>query len=68
MPKIVTFISTILVIIGGLNWGLVGIFDFNLVDYIFREVPIFERITYIVVGLAALWMLLASWGCCKKSK
>jgi hypothetical protein len=46
-----------LVIIGGLNWGLVGAFDFNLVDTIFGEKSALSRIIYILVGLSALYLL-----------
>ncbi|MBY4896930.1 DUF378 domain-containing protein [Cupriavidus sp. AU9028] len=47
-------ISLILLIIGGLNWGLVGIANFDLVAAIFGEGSILSRIIYILVGLAAL--------------
>ena len=47
----------ILVFIGALNWGLVGVFNFNLVMAIFGSWPIVERIIYILVGAAALCML-----------
>lgn len=46
----------ILMIIGGLNWGLVGFFNFNLVSSIFGEnLVIISRIIYAVVGLAAIY-------------
>ena len=43
-----------LVWIGGINWGLVGIFDFNLVNAILGSVSAVERIVYVLVGLSAL--------------
>ena len=46
-----------LVIIGALNWGLVGIFNFNLVSFIFGEMTVLSRIVYILVGLSALCIL-----------
>ena len=52
-------LSFVLVVIGGLNWGLVGLFGFNLVDAIFGVGGIISRIIYILVGLAAI-MLLAT--------
>ncbi len=59
-------IAKILVIIGALNWGLVGVFDFNLVKAILGSVSWLERLVYILVGVAALGMLF---GCpCKKCK
>lgn len=50
-------VAWILVIIGGLNWGLVGFFDWNLVDAIFASVPAVARVVYALVGLSALMML-----------
>lgn len=44
-------------IIGGLNWGLIGLFDFNLVAALFGGMSILTRIVYIVVGLAACWLI-----------
>src|SRR3989344_1543791 len=51
------WISLILVIIGGLNWGLVGLFDLNLVETILGSIPILQKIVYILVGLAALYTI-----------
>jgi uncharacterized membrane protein YuzA (DUF378 family) len=53
-----------LVMIGALNWGLVGLFDFNLVEAIFGGWPTLVRVIYVVVGVSALFMLMDS--CCKK--
>ena len=44
--------------IGALNWGLVGLLDFNLVEAIFGGWPTFVRIIYVVVGVSALFMLM----------
>ncbi len=44
-----------LVIIGGINWGLVGLFDFNLVTMLTGFLPGLDRIVYILVGLSALY-------------
>jgi uncharacterized membrane protein YuzA (DUF378 family) len=41
-------------IIGGINWLLIGVFDFNLVSFIFMDNAIASRIIYVVVGLSAL--------------
>lgn len=49
-----------LTIIGGLNWGLVGLFDFNLVAAIFGEMSALSRIVYILVGLSALYLAFVS--------
>ena len=48
-------IATILVIIGALNWGLIGLFDFNLVATICGGVDgLFTKIVYILVGIAGI--------------
>lgn len=49
-------IALILLIIGGLNWGLVGIFEFDLVAWLFGgSTAIISRIVYILVCLSAIW-------------
>lgn len=55
--KIMDLIAKILVIVGGLNWGLVGAFDFNLVDTIFGSISWLLKAVYILVGLSALYMV-----------
>ncbi|XBQ16145.1 MAG: DUF378 domain-containing protein [Oceanicaulis sp.] len=50
-------IALILVIIGGINWGLVGLFDFNLVAAIFGTESWFTNLVYILVGIAALYSI-----------
>jgi len=47
-------VATALTIIGGLNWGLVGFFDYNLVDEIFGEGSTGAKVVYCVVGVAAV--------------
>ncbi len=52
------FIAMILSIIGCLNWGLVGIFQFDAVAWLFGgQGSLFSRIIYTVVGLAGLWSI-----------
>ena len=60
--NVLDWIAYILVIIGALNWGLVGLFNFNLVTFLFGSVPVLVAIIYILVGLAGLYLiyLLAS--------
>ena len=55
--KIVDKIALVLVIIGAINWGLIGFFGFNLVDSIFGAMSIVSRIIYALVGLAGLWSI-----------
>ncbi len=52
-----------LLFIGGINWGLIGAFDFNLVNKILGSISMLERIVYILVGLSAIAMLFK--GKCK---
>lgn len=46
-----------LTILGGLNWGLIGLFDFNLVAAIFGGMSMLSRIIYILVGISAVWLI-----------
>lgn len=54
------WIALVLVLVGGLNWGLVGAFDFNLVAMLFGEESVLSRIVYVVVGLATLYVAIIS--------
>ncbi len=56
--KALNLITMILVIIGGINWGLVGLFEWNLVATVFAFAPILTKIAYILVGLSALWQIM----------
>jgi uncharacterized protein len=60
MPKMSTldWIAMILLIVGGLNWLLVGLLKFDLVQTIFGGIPILRDIIYILVGIAAIYMLV----------
>ena len=51
------WVVLVLVIIGGLNWGLVGLVDFDLVEAILGSIPLLQKIVYDLVGLAALYMI-----------
>ncbi len=51
-------IALLLAIIGAVNWGLIGIFQFDLVGYIFGgQAALVSRIIYTVVGAAGLWCI-----------
>jgi len=54
MKSAVDWIALILLVVGGLNWGLVGIFNFDLVAAIFG-LSVITNIVYALVGVAALW-------------
>lgn len=56
--NVVDWIALVLVIVGGLNWALVGIFKFDLVAWIFGDMSVVSRIVYILVGVAAIYMAI----------
>ncbi|MFW6140611.1 MAG: DUF378 domain-containing protein [Acidobacteriota bacterium] len=56
--NVLGWVCMILIIIGGLNWLLVGIFSFDLMAAIFGAMSIISRIIYILVGVAALYVLI----------
>jgi uncharacterized membrane protein YuzA (DUF378 family) len=58
--KATKLISMILVIVGALNWGLVGLFGFDLVATLFGDGSALSRIVYMLVGLAAIGMIVTS--------
>jgi len=55
--KTLDVIAAILLVIGGLNWFLVGALDFDLVKFIFGSVHLIQKAIYIVVGLAAFYQI-----------
>ena len=56
--RAINIITQLLVIVGGLNWGLVGLADFDLVAAIFGEMSALSRLIYVVVGISAVWQLI----------
>ena len=56
----IDWLALVLVIVGGLNWGLVGAFDFNLVDTIFGEGSAISRVVYVLVGLSAVYLIFTA--------
>ena len=55
--KILDSIVLILVIVGAVNWGLIGFFQYNLVNSLFGSMPMLERVIYALVGIAGLYSL-----------
>lgn len=55
----VDYIAWVLIVVGGLNWGLVGAFDYNLVDSLFGAGSTLSRVVYVLVGLAAVYSLIS---------
>ena len=55
-------ITLVLLIVGGLNWGLVGLFEFDLVAALFGEMTMLSRLIYALVGVSAVWQLVPLFG------
>lgn len=55
--KALDYTAITVVIIGAINWGLIGFFRFNLVDFIFGEMSWLSRIIYALVGICGLYLL-----------
>ncbi|HMQ92995.1 MAG TPA: DUF378 domain-containing protein [Amaricoccus sp.] len=55
--KILNTVTLILLIVGGLNWGLFGLFGFDLVAALFGAGSALSRLVYVLVGLSALWQI-----------
>lgn len=56
----IDWVAMIILVVGGLNWGLVGAFDYDLVASIFGDMTTVSKIVYILVGLSALYMVIGS--------
>jgi len=69
--KVLDWIVIVLIVIGALNWGLIGFFGFNLVHALVQH-HIVERAVYALVGLAGLYEIIVHWichcGCCHTGK
>lgn len=55
--KILNCVCLTITIIGAINWGLIGFFDFNLVSAIFGDATAFSRVIYALVGLSGLYLI-----------
>ncbi|CAN5198929.1 hypothetical protein BH09PAT1_BH09PAT1_5370 [soil metagenome] len=58
-------VAFLLLVVGGLNWGLVGLFKFNLVNSLFGGMPALEMLIYVLVGASAVYLLATHKGDCK---
>lgn len=54
----ITKTCVLLMLIGGINWGLIGLFDFDVVGFLFGAMSLLTRIIYTLVGLATLWVII----------
>ena len=52
-------VVAILLVIGGLNWGMVGLLDFDLVSYLFSGYPVVQNTVYILGGLSAVYQVVS---------
>jgi len=63
------WICLIILIIGGLTWGIIGVFNwFNWIHFVIGAWPIWERIAYIIIGIAAIIKIFLACGCGRKCK
>lgn len=60
--SVLDWIAIILVFIGAINWGSIGVFDFNFIVAIFGLMTTITRIIYILVGLAGIYLIFAAPG------
>ncbi len=63
--KAVHIVSFILLAVGGLNWGLIGALDYNLVENLLGSWPAVEKVVYILVGLSAIESIITHKKLCK---
>jgi len=61
-------IAYVLMVVGALNWGLVGFFEWNLVDALLGSWPVVVRVVYALVGLAGVYSLVGMFMHCKECK
>ena len=66
--KSLQMIAFILLVIGGINWGLVGLLDLNIVSTIFGTMPTIEKLVYILVGASAVYIAVTHKADCKTCK
>ena len=59
MKNVINWIALILLVVGGLNWGLIGLLDFDLVASLFGAMTTVTKIIYSLVGVSAIWVLIA---------
>jgi uncharacterized protein len=57
--RTIDVITLVLLIVGGLNWGLVGLFELDLVAALFGEMSPLSRVVYALVAASALWQVIA---------
>jgi uncharacterized membrane protein YuzA (DUF378 family) len=63
--KTLHMVAILLLVVGGINWGLVGLFEYNLVMALLGGYPAVEMLIYVLVGLSAVYVLVTHKGDCK---
>ncbi len=63
--KMLHMVAFLLLVVGGLNWGLVGLLNWNLVEMIFGAWPALVSLVYVLVGLSAVYLLFTHPKDCK---
>jgi uncharacterized membrane protein YuzA (DUF378 family) len=59
--KILDIIMMLILIFGGVNWGLVGLADYNVIMYTFIAMHDLQHLIYLIIGFSALWWLVRFW-------
>jgi len=57
LVTVICWVALILAILGAINWGLIGVFNFNLVTFLFGTDTLFTKIIYILIGLSGLYSI-----------
>lgn len=63
--KILHMVAFLLVIVGALNWGLIGLLDFNLVEMLLGSMPMVAKVVYVLVGASAVYLAITHKQDCK---
>lgn len=63
--KMLHMVAFVLLIVGGVNWGLVGLFNFNLVTALLGSMPMIEKLVLILVGASAVYLAATHMSDCK---
>ncbi len=58
-------VTFLLMVVGAVNWGLVGLFNFNLVNTLLGSMPSIERLVYVLVGASAVYVMSTHMSDCK---
>lgn len=61
-----SWVAFICLLVGGLNWGLIGFFHFNFITFVFGDLTVIARIIYAIIGLAAVFAIVRCFCKCGK--